>query len=122
MYREELDLRQKTFKADSEEEIDKLANTFSEEKSVRFTQTNQVAINNKIVFVTTLFYEKDEFITAAGENIKVEPVGKEKEETQKKEEKHRALKENEMPCPKCGEPINKKFLFHGCGWKKEINK
>ena len=52
------DLLQKTFKADSQEEIDKLCNDFNKEYKVKATQTNQVfnSETNKIEYFSVLFY------------------------------------------------------------------
>lgn len=51
----------KTFKAETEEEIDRLCNDFSKNNMVRATHSNPVYDfhKKKIIFVYTLFYLKD---------------------------------------------------------------
>lgn len=52
------DLLQKTFRADTPEEIDKLCNDFNEEYKVKATHSNQVfnIVTSKFEYFSVLFY------------------------------------------------------------------
>jgi len=55
-------LSQKTFFCHSAEEIDEACDEFrkSQKHGIRFTQSNQLYAEGKIVFINTVFYLKDE--------------------------------------------------------------